>query len=191
MSWGGARNGFVSHALTAKQTQAIFDAAEAAIAVGLPYNRFVTVHWTGLGVLDCKAARMTGRLIKLASDWCATKGGKMTWAWVRENDRGDKSKGSHVHIALHCPADLQIGRMWRRWLRRLTGARYEKGALASRTIGPTLKSCTTNPELYAGNLKAILAYMTKGADASAGGRIVGKRAGNWQRRTKWVLQGSL
>ena len=179
MTWGGARNRSVSYALTPRQVQAIYDAAEVATAAGLPFNRLVTVHWTALGVADDGAARATGKLIKLAADWCATKGTKMAWAWVRENDAGDMSKGSHVHIMLHCPADLPMGRMWRRWLRRLTNGKYRTGALASRTIGPTLKSCFSNPALYRENLDVVLAYVFKGVDSDHGGRIIGKRAALW------------
>ena len=181
MTWGGARNRSVSYALTPRQVQAIYDAADAAFAAGLPFNRFVTVHWTALGVADDGAARATGKLIKLAADWCATKGIKMAWAWVRENDAGDWSKGSHVHLLLHCPANLPIGRMWRRWLRRLTNGKYRTGALASRTIGPTLKSCFSNPALYRENLEAVLAYTCKGIAPDLGGWIFGKRAAWWQK----------
>lgn len=118
--WGGARNNAVSTALTAKQIAGLRSSFKRAIMVSLPFNRFVTVHWGALGIEDHNAAKATGRLIKLASDWCATKGIKMTWCWVRENDDGDGSKGNHVHIALHCPSEVPIGRMWRRWLKRLT-----------------------------------------------------------------------
>ncbi len=178
--WGGARNGFLSASLSSKQVHAVHSAAESALIAGKPFNRFVTVHWTALGVHDSDAARMTGRLIKLASDWCATKGVKMTWAWVRENDAGDMSKGSHVHILLHCPADLAIGIMWRRWLRRLSGCKYQVGALASRSIGPTLETWKTNPALHSENLCAVLAYVCKGVDPAHAGHIIGKRAARWQ-----------
>ena len=177
MTWGGARNHFVSHALTAKRVQEIYDTAYAAIDVGRPLNRFVTVHWTALGVPDKVVARATGKLMKLAADWCATKGVKIAWAWVRENDAGDMSKGSHVHILLHCPTDLAIGRMWRRWLRRIGIGKYRAGALASRSIGPRLNTCVTNQALYRSNLDVVLAYACKGVDPNQGGKIIGKRSG--------------
>lgn len=180
--WGGARNRAVTKALTAKQVRGIRESADQSISCGRPFNRFVTVHWGALGVGDSDAGRMAGRLIKLASDWCSTKGVKMTWAWVRENDEGDGSKGSHVHILLHCPADLMIGRMWRRWLRRLTSRKYAKGAVASRSIGPSLNTFVVNPALYRENLDAVLAYVCKGIDPNLGGRIIGKRAARWQKR---------
>lgn len=181
--WGGARNNTVTRTLSAKQVMAVRDAADRAIVAGRPFNRFTTVHWGALGVLDIDAARMTGRLIKLASDWCATKGEKMTWVWVRENDEGDRSKGSHVHILLHCPVDLPIGRMWRRWLRRVTGRAYKVDGVFSRSVGPTLATYANNPAIYRENLNGVLNYMTKGSSgADLGGWVIGKRISWWQRR---------
>lgn len=189
--WGGARNASVSAFLTQKQLESLYGAARRAVKADMPFNRFVTVHWAALGVSDCNAARATGRLIKLAADWCATKQVKMPWAWVRENDEGDGSKGSHVHIVLHCPAHVQIGLMWRRWLRRITNSKYRRGAVCSRSIGPTLTTYESNLELYAENLASVLAYMSKGrreSDAQmldtlhieSTGKIIGKRAAWWQ-----------
>ena len=189
--WGGARNKTVTVALSAKQVFGIRRAADRAVACGWPFNRFTTIHWGALGIEDCDAARLTGRLIKLASDWCATKGVKMTWAWVRENDEGDGSKGSHVHILLHCPADIPIGRMWRRWLRRLTNQKYQRDGIYSRSVGPTLATHAKSPQLYRWNLRAAISYMTKGvmashadrlriAESGPAGRVIGKRAAWWQ-----------
>jgi hypothetical protein len=144
----------VTAALTAKQVKGLREAAHRADKLGVPLNRMTTVHWGALGVDDADAAKATGMLIKLASDWCATKGVKLSWAWVRENDEGDGSKGSHVHILVHCPANLLIGRMWRRWLRRLTNQKYRRGGIYSRGIGPTLDTYAKNPKLYRENLSS-------------------------------------
>lgn len=194
-NWGGARNAAVSTALSARQVQAIHDAAARAMACDRPLNRFVSIHWGALGIADADAARATGRLVKLASDWCKTKGVKMTWCWTRENDDGDGSKGSHVHIALHCPSEVPIGRMWRRWLKRLTIKKYQRGGIRSRSIGPSLGTYEGSPEMYRDNLAIVIAYMTKGVSrdeaATLGigrieftGNVIGKRAGWWQMRTK-------
>lgn len=182
--WGGARNHVVSRALAVRHVTALHRAAVAAIKAGLPFNRFVTVNWHVLGVADAEAARATGRLIKLASDWCATKGVKMAWAWVRENDDGDGSRGSHVHIVLHCPASLPIGQRWRGWLRRITGSSYRKRGVKSHAIGPKLTTCISNSPLYRENLVRLLDYMVKGTNPGMGGRIIGKRAGWWQPRRR-------
>jgi hypothetical protein len=183
----------VTTALTPRQVRGLRDAAERATELGVPFNRMTTVHWGALGIDDTGAAKTTGRLIKLASDWCATKGVKMSWAFARENDEGDGSKGSHVHILLHCPADLPIGRMWRRWLRRLTNQKYRRGGIHSRSVGPNLDAYASNSELYRENLHVALTYMTKGvaevfatelgiSDPEPTGLVIGKRAGWWQQR---------
>ena len=136
MTWGGARNLTVSYRLNAKQVSGIMEASEAAIAAGRPFNRFITVHWTALGVPDAKAARATGRLIKLASDWCSTKRVKMTWAWVRENDFGDRSKGSHVHMLLHCPNPPGPSpRAWAPWRVAQSDRLYKPTRLIRRFTG--------------------------------------------------------
>jgi hypothetical protein len=188
-SWGGARNRAdrVSLRLPLSKAQAIIGAAYRAIGLGLPFNRFVTVHWTRAGIDDEQAAWATGRLVKLASDWAMHKGVRIAWAWVRENDSGDGSKGSHVHMLIHCPAALHIGRMWRRWIRRITGRPYVARVIKSARIGGTLNTYRSAPALYRHNLDAVLAYVCKGvhsADGVAlglprtepGGRIIGKRA---------------
>jgi hypothetical protein len=188
-AWGGARNRAdrLRDHLTLAKARAIIAAAFRSQTIGMPFTRFVTVHWQAAGVGDDRAAWATGRLIKLASDWAASKGGRILWAWVREHDTGDGSKGSHVHILLHCPDGFPIGRMWRRWLRRITGQPYRRNTIKSLSIGGSLRAASTSPELYAINLDAVLAYVCKGvhsADGVAlglphnepGGLIIGKRA---------------
>lgn len=189
-SWGGKRlrAGRTSDALTLRQANAVIDAAYRAMRHGQPFNRHVTIHWQAAGVDDAHAAKATGDLIKLASDWLRTKGIARAWAWVRENDYGDGSKGSHVHILLHCPKAVPIGRMWRRWLRKITGRPYRKGVLHTSRIGGVLNSHDTSLDHYQTNLNTVLAYVVKGVSQAhaakmglprqeAGGRIIGKRAG--------------
>ena len=162
----------------------LHSAALAAILAGLPFNRFVTVHWGALGVANEDAARATGQLIKLASDWCASKRVKMTWEWTRENEPPNSVTGHHAHILLHCPACVTIGRMWRRWVRKVTGSAYVKGGVKSRVIGPTLKTCFNNALLYGKNVVGLVNYLAKGFDPARGGRIIGKRAACWQQRRR-------
>lgn len=186
--WGGARNrrDRVSTALPLAKAQAIIAAAYRAHGMGQSFNRHVTVHWQALGLADGEAAWASGRLVKLASDWLRTLGLSAVWAWVRENDDGDGSKGSHLHLLLHCPSSVPIGRMWRRWLRKITHAPYQRGGVHTARIGGTLNSYDTAPAHYLANLDAVLAYLCKGvspADAATlgidhapGGTIIGKRA---------------
>ena len=190
LSWGGARNkaSRVSHALPLDKAKRIIEAGDRALARRLAFNLFVTVHWEKSGLTDAQAAKATGDLIKLASDWMRYKGATALWGWVRENDKGDGSKGSHVHILLHCPASLPIAKQFRRWLKRITGRAYAAGAIKTRRIGGTLNCYATNPALYRANLDAVLHYCIKGispADAKVlplqrqqqdGGIIIGKRA---------------
>ena len=113
--WGGARNRAdrVSDSLSLMQAKNIIEAAQYAAAIGLPFNRHVTIHWERAGVHDNRAAAATGRFLKLAGDWIAKRGpqfeynqrkskrlARIAWAWVRENGDG---KGSHVHILMHLP----------------------------------------------------------------------------------------
>ena len=113
---GGARNkaGRVSDVLSLAKAQATIDAAYQAIKIGLPLNRFVTVHFERAGMTDAQAATAISAIMKLATDWMRKRGYVIAYAWVRENDAGDGSKGSHVHILFHCPDTLPVGRMWQR-----------------------------------------------------------------------------
>jgi hypothetical protein len=183
---GGARNLTVSTSLSRAKAEAIIAAAYEAYAAALPFNRHLTVHWSALGLSDGEAAWASGRLVKLLSDWLRSYGVAAVWAWVRENDDGDGSKGSHLHLLLHCPSTVPIGRMWRRWLRKVTGKPYRRGGVHTSRIGGTLNSYDTSPAHYLANLDVVLAYICKGvspADAAAlgidhasGGKIIGKRA---------------
>ena len=112
---------------------------------------------------------------------------EMIWAWVRENDSGDGSKGSHVHILLHCPATVPIGSMWRRWLKRITGHAYRRGTVHTSRIGGSLNTYATFPTVYRANLDRVLAYLCKGVRPEVGatlglprtepsGLVIGKRA---------------
>jgi hypothetical protein len=69
-NWGGARNraARTSGSLTMAQCHAILAAAGWANAIGLPFNRMVTIHWERAGISDARAAWATGRFLKLARD---------------------------------------------------------------------------------------------------------------------------
>ncbi len=186
---GGARNSKdrISDFLTLAKAQATIAAAYQAIKIGLPFNRFVTVHFERAGISDAEAATAISAIMKLTTDWMRKRGHALTYAWVRENDTGDGSKGSHVHILYHCPNPLPIGRMWQRWLRNVSGRPYRAKAIKSERIGGTVNCYANARPAYLQNLDRVLAYMVKGvspADAitlglpkqEAGGRIMGKRS---------------
>jgi hypothetical protein len=188
--WGGKRNSSarVSKALRLATANAIIEAAYHAIKVGLPLNRFLTIHLERAGLTDADAVTAIGSIMKLAKDWMQTKGQVIAHVWVRENDSGDGSKGSHVHILYHCPDTLPIGRMWRRWLRKVSSQPCRRYVIKSKRIGGTVNAYANFPDVYLQNLDGVLAYVCKGVsptDAAmlglpkqeAGGWIIGKRAG--------------
>lgn len=186
-SWGGARNRAdrVTYGLSAKQVADTIDAAATAWAIGLPLTRHITIHWERAGVPDDRAAAATGALLKLASQFLQKRGHRFAYLWVRENDDGDGSKGSHVHILAHIPlaAASAFTGMQRRWLRRVTGRIYRAGVIRTTRIGRTLRAATATPEAYGGNLASVVAYLVKGASdgvAGGAGRVVGKRSGRSQ-----------
>jgi hypothetical protein len=183
---GGARLSAyrTSDHLTAKQMQAVMLATLAAHDIGEPFTRMVTVHWERAGIADDRATLATGKLTKLASDWARRRGARILWAWTRENDMG---KGNHLHLLIACPAHLPIGRMWRRWLRSITGKPYRTGTINTRRIGGSLAMPAADPAAYRQNLFNAAAYVCKGArpDDAAwlgikrvkdGGRVIGKRS---------------
>jgi hypothetical protein len=154
----------------------------------MPFNRHLTIHWQQAGIPDERAARATGRFLKLAGDWIAKRGGRVAWAWVREN--GD-AKGSHVHILLHLPAGTRIGALQRRWLRSITGKPYSASTIKTARIGGTAGAAQSAPVAYRANLASVVAYVLKGVSPAAarklelqrleaGGRIIGKRAATSQ-----------
>lgn len=192
--WGGSRNSAsrTSDSLSLNQAANILEAAQFAAAVGMPFNRHLTIHWQQAGIPDERAAWATGRFLKLAGDWMAKLrgeyAGRFAWAWVREN--GER-KGSHAHILLHLPAGARIGGMQRRWLRSITGKPYSASTIKTARIGGTSGAAHSAPAVYAANLARIVGYVLKGSSSDAarqlrverlepGGRIIGKRAATSQ-----------
>lgn len=176
---GGARNKAdrISEALSAARVEILFRAAWAAIRIGLPLNRHVTIHWERLGVPDRRAAKATGDFLRLVRDWLRQRGLKTSWVWVRENGQG---KGSHVHIALHVPsqAPWTFGRL-RSWLERVAAGPYVVRSIMTTRIAGRADAASRSPELYEHNLSGLLGYMTKQSGAHSG-RVIGKRCGHSQ-----------
>ncbi|MFN3371036.1 MAG: hypothetical protein ACK4Z0_05865 [Sphingomonadaceae bacterium] len=185
--------------LSLRQARGVAAAVWHAERIGLPMNRLVTVHWGALGLSDSDAGAATGRLLKLMRDALADRGLPFAHAWVRENDGGDGSKGSHVHILAHVPPAARRGflRRLRAWARLAAGGRYNRrsghiegspyaaGAVLTRRIGGRL---AVEPGVRRANLAKVLAYVLKGVDEQAadilgleqrapGGCVIGKRCG--------------
>jgi hypothetical protein len=85
----------VTTALTLQQVRDVLAAVAHAERIGLPLNRLVTVHWGAMGVTDADAGRALARVLKLWREALAARGLPFACVWVRENDNGDGSKGSH------------------------------------------------------------------------------------------------
>ena len=206
-NWGGKRNSAsrTSSSLSLVQATNIIAATNYAAAIGLPFNRFLTIHWEQAGIADNQVAWATGRFLKLANDWLRKRGGRIAWVWVRENGDG---KGSHVHILIHLPVNkitgengrgchvnktlgkqhTGLGNMPRRWLRLITGSAYLASTIKTERIAGSARAAHASPAFYHANLMTVLGYVLKGADeqaakslhlvtVEAGGRIIGKRCG--------------
>ena len=189
---GGAHNRAEreSYWLSALQSDNLVAAACYAIEIDLPFTRMITIHWQSAGVPLERMAAATGRFIDLLTKALARHGSKTAWLWVHEN--GD-DKGGHCHLLIHVrAADVPIiTRLQMGWLRRITGQRYRRRVIRSDAIGRKLGLDTSNPELWAENVKKTLGYVLKGIGHDAplaaslarlepGGRVIGKRCGTSQ-----------
>jgi hypothetical protein len=178
--------GRISSTIAPAAAANIIAAIGFAATIGLPLNRFVTVHWQAGGAANGPQA--TGRFLKLAGDWLRLRGVPVTYAWVRET--GDL-KGEHVHIALHVPPALghAFGHRQRGWV-RAAGARCWRGVINTRPIGDSASHAFVGVRYgryYTEDLAAAVEYLLKGADAATasahglqrarddGGTLAGKR----------------
>lgn len=187
---GGARRraGKVSEVLSADQIRRLAQAMLTAAMIGMPLNRFITIHWERAGISEAKAAWATGQFLKYARDWLAQLGLTFAYVWIRENDDGDGRKGDHVHILAHVPDGQSMGRLQRGWIKRITGGSYRQGVVRTARVAGTANAFYSAPEHYHANLRAVAEYVLKGghgATATAlglgrwgeGGRVFGQRCG--------------
>jgi hypothetical protein len=200
----GTRATAVSHALTRHQCRQILWASARATLAGQPFNRHTTFHHEAMGIPNERGHDAVAALIKLASDYLATKGFRLHWAVTRENG---PRKGAHAHILWHIPYEVAKpfhGR-WRSWKARLARsyAKPELGrggqVLMTRRIGGTARAYLSNPQAFAFHLDQVLGYVMKGADPETitalglakghqpGGMIIGRRAGWWRQRQRRAL----
>jgi hypothetical protein len=197
--WGGARNRAdrTSDRITSAAARNILAAAEHASRIGLPLNRFLTVHWERAGVPERDAAAATTSFLKAAGDWLRWRGLGFVWIYSRETGPG---KGSHVHLAMHVPPAVRASfvRQQRLWV-KLAAGRYVPGVQHSRPIGGTLAIANGGGPIWAQEVAYALGYILKGVTATdaralalqrrprrggdppndwgESGRIIGKRAG--------------
>ncbi|GLS01686.1 hypothetical protein GCM10007859_17010 [Brevundimonas denitrificans] len=170
--------------LNERDTGKVLAATAKALEIGLPFNRFTTVHWDAASVAD--GLKATRRLLKLIGDWMRSRGRLAAFVWVREDGQG---KGAHLHVLLHLPPDLveAFNGCQRGWL-KACGARWRKGVLKTRSIGRTYRQALGGGPDYLANLAETVDYVLKGADHGTrerfgirrgedGGSVVGKRCG--------------
>jgi hypothetical protein len=159
-----------STGLSAHHAQTIVQAGIASIICDRPFNRFITIHWGALGLGDDDAFKATAKLMTLARDWLRDRGATADWLWVRENDEGDGSKGSHVHWLVHLPDAHRMAFLARLkgWCAKAAGARrYVANALMTRPIGQNVDSWCNAPDSHCANLRAVTAYLLKGLPPTA------------------------
>lgn len=171
--------------LSAKQIGSLISAIGRAVAIGLPLNRFITIHWENAGISDDRAAWATGEFIKRLKNWLNKQGYQSAHVWVRENG---PRQGSHVHILFYVDVEC-VGRLpalQRRWLKAITQSRYRKKTIYSRYVGLTVKAASSLSPSYLANLEKAAHYIMKGTIAVCAneyrlpkiqdcGEIIGKR----------------
>jgi hypothetical protein len=185
-TWGGARNRAdrVSRYLSQRQVNELIEAVVFSAVIGLPLNRHWTVHTQRAGFADVEGAAFIGRLLTQARRYTRTRGARMAALWVRENG---PLEGSHVHIMLHIPCEWSLRNLTCRWIRQ-AGGKSVRGVSRVRTIAGRLDAEAHDPELYWANVRRLVAYLLKGAEAEVGvdlglpragqvGAVVGKRCG--------------
>lgn len=186
----GNRTTATSDYLTLQQAQDLIAAAQRALDIGKPLTRHLTVRLERQGVSDADAVKTIGRLLTLLRDHVRKTGrGEIAYIWSREHGA---IIGGHVHILLHLPAGyIWQGQRVQRWIERLSGGPYKKGAIKTTRIGRTAKAHEQNPGLYLANLATVVGYVVKGTCPKAGaalelerikaqGRVMGKRCGRSQ-----------
>lgn len=142
------------------------------------------------------AVSTTGAFVTLARDWMRGHGFTMPWVWTQECG---EILGQHGHILLHVPPILNdlFSPMPRRWAKKLAGGVYPARMIDTKRL-PGACGPVINPYLYEGSLLFQLHYMLKCAPAAQERvldmrecglkpwgqrtRVVGKRAGTWQRQ---------
>jgi len=182
--------------LTEAQAHRVFNRSFEAWDAGQPLTRFITLAWGLAGIDAERAVWATGQFIDKAREWMRGHGHPMAWVWVQET--GD-TFGQHAHILLHVPPELNelFRPMPRRWAKAIIPGGYFNRAVQSQRLAGA-SAIEANPARYHASLMGKLHYILKCAPApleyelglrgwgqkpwSQQTRVIGKRAGVWQRR---------
>jgi hypothetical protein len=150
--------------LSKSQVRAVIGGASRSIALGVPLNRFVTVHWGALLVSERNSFKATQNLLRRARDWLRDHGAVVAWVWVRETSQQEPEKGAHVHWLLHLPERLRVAflRRLRGWVLASAGnaVAYKARAFQSRSVG-NVGCGNRSPDTHRANLRAVVGYMVK------------------------------
>ena len=121
-----------SHHISTAAAANIMEAAYYAQEIGIPFNRFITIHWEKAGVKE-NSPNATSRFLKLASDFLSIRGQRLAYAWVRETGQ---TKGHHAHVLLYVPVLYvrEFSRRQRGWVKLCGGVCY-KGVIKTKPIG--------------------------------------------------------
>lgn len=189
---GGARNSASrrSFAITAEQVSNLRAAVVYAGQIGLPLNRFITIHWKSAGIALGGMVKATGHFLDLITKALARQRQPTAWIYVHENG---ECEGWHCHLLAHVPPNLvrAITDRQRGWLRTITGQGYRAQSMHSVPVGYKLGLELNAPDRYASHLEVVVAYMLKQAADEAAlhfqhfeqtppGLVMGKRAGTSQ-----------
>ncbi len=179
---GGAFNRAdrISDAIPQGARENIEAAARFASDIGLPLNKFLTLHMEGAGLTELRARQAIADFLQRIRRWIRVKGGQFCYIAVRENGVGE---GEHVHLLLHVPPDLfaKFSHRQSGWLCAVGVKRY-KGGCFSRPIGNHKNAAQINFAHYLANLQRVVAYVLKATTVGSKGigPIVGKRCGTSQ-----------
>ncbi|HTN14058.1 MAG TPA: hypothetical protein VL094_04555 [Sphingomonadaceae bacterium] len=188
--------------MTERQCRDLLGAAQKALEIERPFNRWITVLWERGGLANHGGTRATGAFLKLYGDWMRSYGEKACWVYTHEHG---EENGIHLHLLLHIPVrlDAKFRVMPRRWTAGILPNGYVKQAVKSLKLTGGNSPDPYLRDLYLLRLRAKLHYMLKAAskhvEASLGlsdwgeaewgqvSLVYGKRSGCWQ---NWRRAGS-
>ena len=149
-----------THQHTKKHCKDLIAAAYASVAIGKPFNRFITLLWEKSGIDRCGNVKATAHFIRLASAWARGNGYRLIWAYVQEFGRVNFA---HVHLLLHVPAHLDdaFTRLPQKWAAQcLPSRKYVTDLVQTRKLYPP-KHDDLDGGAYLAELLGKVHYMLK------------------------------
>ena len=144
------------------------DAVEHATKIGLPFVKFVTIHFNVAGLTEtARPQEATGKFLKMAQQWLRARGHKFAYVWVMERVTSIKD---HVHIMCSCPHELTAEfdkKAKGVWLIKagMRSTRKSKHGIKIERIGPRYHpSSYTWKDTHQRQVIGVLKYHLKGVD---------------------------